>query len=55
MAMTGEQRMKLAYEMCCFSREFAKAGIRHDHPDWPEDKVQQELLRLLYSPDLALP
>jgi hypothetical protein len=49
-AMTGEQRMSLAFEMSLFARELARAGIRQQHPDWPEDRVARELIRLAFLP-----
>lgn len=49
-AMTGEQRIILAYEMSMFARELARAGIQQQHPDWPEDRVARELLRMAFSP-----
>jgi hypothetical protein len=49
-AMTGEQRMILAFEMSMFARELARAGIRQQHPDWPEDRVARELLRMAFFP-----
>lgn len=49
-AMTGEQRLLLAFEMSLFARELAKAGIRRDHPDWPELEVVRELIRLAFLP-----
>ena len=49
-AMSGEQRILLAFEMSLFARELAKAGIRREHPDWPETRVARELLRLAFFP-----
>lgn len=49
-AMTGEQRVILAFEMSLFARELARAGIREQHPDWPEDRILRELLRLAFLP-----
>jgi hypothetical protein len=49
-AMTGEQRMTLAFEMSMFARELARAGIQQQHPDWPEDLVARELLRMAFYP-----
>jgi Rv0078B-related antitoxin len=49
-AMTGEQRMILAFEMSMFARELARAGIRQQHPDWSEDRVARELLRMAFFP-----
>lgn len=50
-AMTGEQRLLLAFEMSLFARELARAGIRRDHPDWEESRVARELLRFAFLPD----
>src|ERR1700690_3027088 len=33
-AMTGEQRLLMAFEMSLFARELAKEGIRREHPEW---------------------
>jgi hypothetical protein len=49
-AMSGEQRILLAFEMSEFARELARAGIRHDHPEWSEAQVARELLRLAFFP-----
>ena len=49
-AMSGEQRITLAYEMSMFMREIAKEGIRRDHPDWTEAQIARELLRLAFFP-----
>jgi len=48
--MTGEQRIALAFEMSMFVRDLAREGIRRDHPDWPEDRIARELLRLAFLP-----
>ena len=49
-AMSGEQRLLLAFEMSLFARELAREGIRRDHPDWPEDRLARELIRLAFLP-----
>ena len=49
-AMSGEQRILLAFEMSEFARELAKEGIRREHPEWPEARVTRELLRLAFFP-----
>lgn len=49
-AMSGEQRMMLAYEMSMFMREIAKEGMRRDHPDWTEAQIARELLRRAFFP-----
>jgi hypothetical protein len=49
-AMSGEQRVTLAYEMSMFMREIAEEGIRRDHPDWTEAQIARELLRRAFFP-----
>ena len=49
-AMSGEQRVTLAYEMSMFVRELMREGIRHDHPDWTEAQIARELLRRAFFP-----
>ena len=49
-AMSGEQRLLLAFEMSLFARELARAGIRQEHPEWSETEVARELLRLAFLP-----
>lgn len=49
-AMSGEQRLLLAFEMSEFARELTKAGIRHEHPEWSEPQVIRELIRLALLP-----
>jgi hypothetical protein len=50
-AMTGEERLLLAFEMSLFARELARSGIRREHPDWEEARVARELLRFAFLPD----
>lgn len=49
-AMTGEQRLLLAFEMSLFARELAKERIRQEHPEWAETQVARELIRLALLP-----
>jgi len=49
-AMSGEQRLLLAFDMSLFARELAMEGIRREHPEWPEARVARELLRLAFFP-----
>jgi hypothetical protein len=53
--MPGEQRLLLAFEMSLFARELAKEGVRRDHPDWEEERVARELLRMAFLPALLPP
>lgn len=50
-AMTGEQRLLLAFEMSLFARDLARAGIQREHPDWDEAHTARELLRLAFLPE----
>jgi hypothetical protein len=45
-AMPGERRLQLAEEMFWSARRLKAAGIRHQHPDWPEEKVTAEVNRI---------
>jgi hypothetical protein len=50
-AMPGEQHLLMAYEMSLFARELARARIRQEHPQWGEELVGGELLRLAFLPE----
>jgi hypothetical protein len=49
-AMSGEQRILLAFEMSLFARGLAREGIRREHPEWPKARGARELLRLAFFP-----
>jgi hypothetical protein len=49
-AMSGEQRLLLAFDMSMFARDLAKQRIRSEHPEWEESDVSRELLRLAFLP-----
>jgi hypothetical protein len=49
--MTPEQRLLIAFEISDLCREFRKAGIRREHPDWSERQVMIELFRLAFLPN----
>jgi len=44
-----EGRFHLAMRMSELAREFAKAGIRDQHPTFREDQILEELSRLFYG------
>ena len=50
-SMTGEQRIRIAFEMSLFARDLARARIRSEHPEWDEWQVQRELLRIAFLPN----
>jgi hypothetical protein len=52
-AMTGVQRLLMAFEMSLFARELAKERIRSEHPEWVESQVARELVRLAFLPEPA--
>jgi Rv0078B-related antitoxin len=49
-SMTGEQRLLLAFEMCEFARQLNQARLRQEHPEWSEQQIARELLRLAFFP-----
>jgi hypothetical protein len=49
-AMTGEQRLLMAFAMSLFARELAKERIRREQPDWPETQIARPLIRLAFLP-----
>ena len=44
--MSGQRRLQLAEQMFWFARRLKTAGVRHQHPDWPEEKVIAEVNRI---------
>ncbi len=42
-AMTGEERLKLAFDLHELSCEIARDGIRHQHPEASPDEVERRL------------
>jgi hypothetical protein len=42
-AMTGEERLKLAFDLHELSCEIARHGIRHQHPKASVEEVEQFL------------
>ena len=47
--MTGQQRLTLAERMFWEAREIKAAGVRHHHPDWPEEQVTAEVNRIFLN------
>jgi hypothetical protein len=37
-AMSGQRRLQLAEQMFWSARRLKAAGVRYQHPDWPEEK-----------------
>jgi hypothetical protein len=49
-AMSGEQKLRLAYEMSMAGRELNRARLRQEQPDWTEEQIAHELIRLAFFP-----
>ena len=45
-AMSGQRRLQIAEQMFWMARELKATGLRHHHPDWPEEKVIAEVNRI---------
>ena len=48
-AMPGEQRLKTAEMLYWMARRVKTAGVRMNHPDWPEEKVIAEVNRIFLN------
>lgn len=44
--MSPERRLALAQELWWTARELKAAWLRHQHPDWPQTRVWQEVARI---------
>jgi hypothetical protein len=47
--MSGEERLKLAFEMSEMARAFTLSRLRKEHPDWSEWELTRELLRYAFG------
>ena len=45
-SMSGQQRLKIAEQLYWSARKLKTAGVRHQHPDWSEEKVISEVNRI---------
>ena len=45
-AISGEQRLRLAERLYWSARKMKAAGLRAQHPDWPEERVGAEVRRI---------
>jgi len=48
-AMSGEQRLRLAERLYWTARKMKIAGLRAQHPDWPEERVTDEVRRIFLN------
>jgi hypothetical protein len=42
-AMTPQRRLQISFELDDLARQLARAGARHQHPDWNEEQVEREV------------
>ncbi|MGD1083968.1 MAG: hypothetical protein ABSA47_04355 [Verrucomicrobiota bacterium] len=45
-AMTGQERLRAAGRLYWSARKIKAAGVRAQHPDWPETRVEAEVRRI---------
>ena len=45
-AMTGLRRLHLAERLYWSARKMKAAGLRSQHPDWPEPRLDDEVRRI---------
>jgi hypothetical protein len=43
--MSPQERLRIGFELYEMARTLARAGIRHQHPDWDDEQVQREVVR----------
>jgi hypothetical protein len=45
-AMSGQERWRLAESLFWSARKMKAAGLRAQHPDWPESRVEADVRRI---------
>ncbi len=45
-AMSGEERWRVAGRLYRSARKMKAAGVRAQHPDWAEERVEEEVRRI---------
>lgn len=45
-AMTGARRLRLSERLYWSARKMKLAGLRSQHPDWPEQRLADEVRRI---------
>ena len=49
-AMTPEKKLKVAQMLYDSARELKESGLRSQHPDWTEEKIQERVREIfLYA------
>jgi hypothetical protein len=44
-AMTPQQRLQVVFRLHALTRALVTQGVKHQHPDWDDGQVAQEVLR----------
>ena len=45
-ALSGEKRVQISGQLYWVARKMKAAGLRYQHPDWPEDRIKSEVTRI---------
>ena len=48
-ALSGEQRLRLAKRLYWSARKMKTAGLRAQHPDWPEERISAEVRQIFLT------
>jgi hypothetical protein len=43
--MLPQERLRVGFELYEMARALARAGVRHQHPEWDDGQVQREVSR----------
>ena len=43
--MTPQERLAISFDLYELTRTLVRQGIKHQHPDWPADRVEKEVVR----------
>ena len=54
LAMSGAERVAIAFRLAAAARDLTKAGIRHRHPSYSDDQVHMALMRIIHGDDVVL-
>jgi hypothetical protein len=44
---TGAERLAIAFRLWDFARDMIRANLRHEHPEWDEERINREAARRL--------
>jgi hypothetical protein len=47
--MSGQRRLRLAERLYWSARKLKSAGLRAQHPDWPEMRLSAEMRRIFLN------